>query len=203
MPRAIALSSPPPVSTSSPFLPFTIAVPVSWHDGSTPPAAMHAFFSSSSATKRSLGDASGSSRIARSCARWPGRRKCAMSNIASAVSRRERRGVDLRGSCRPAGLERRHAVGREEPVRACRRLADREQVLVREVGGHQVERYRRSVRLMAAAERWPTYRIEHDSMGEVRVPADALWGAQTQRAVENFPISGRPIERGADPARWR
>src|SRR4051794_38270231 len=34
------------------------------------------------------------------------------------------------------------------------------------------------------------YRIEHDTMGEVRVPADALWGAQTQRAVENFPISG-------------
>jgi fumarate hydratase class II len=33
-------------------------------------------------------------------------------------------------------------------------------------------------------------RIEHDSMGEVRVPADALWGAQTARAVENFPISG-------------
>jgi len=39
------------------------------------------------------------------------------------------------------------------------------------------------------------YRIEHDSMGEVRVPAGAKWGAQTQRAVENFPISGRPIER--------
>jgi fumarate hydratase class II len=36
-------------------------------------------------------------------------------------------------------------------------------------------------------------RVEHDSMGEVRVPADALWGAQTQRAVDNFPISGRPI----------
>jgi fumarate hydratase, class II len=34
------------------------------------------------------------------------------------------------------------------------------------------------------------FRVEHDSMGEVRVPADALWGAQTQRAVENFPISG-------------
>ena len=33
------------------------------------------------------------------------------------------------------------------------------------------------------------YRIEHDTMGEVRVPADALYGAQTQRAVENFPIS--------------
>ncbi len=38
------------------------------------------------------------------------------------------------------------------------------------------------------------YRIEHDSMGEVRVPADALWRAQTQRAVENFPISGTPLE---------
>ena len=32
------------------------------------------------------------------------------------------------------------------------------------------------------------YRIEHDSMGEVRVPADQYWGAQTQRSVENFPI---------------
>ena len=31
-------------------------------------------------------------------------------------------------------------------------------------------------------------------MGEVRVPGDAKWGAQTQRAVENFPISGLPIE---------
>jgi fumarate hydratase class II len=37
------------------------------------------------------------------------------------------------------------------------------------------------------------YRTEHDSMGDVLVPADALWGAQTQRAVENFPVSGRPI----------
>ena len=34
------------------------------------------------------------------------------------------------------------------------------------------------------------YRIEKDSMGEVKVPADALWGAQTQRALENFNISG-------------
>ena len=39
-------------------------------------------------------------------------------------------------------------------------------------------------------------RIEHDSMGELRVPADALWGAQTQRAVQNFPMSGRPMRRG-------
>jgi fumarate hydratase class II len=40
------------------------------------------------------------------------------------------------------------------------------------------------------------YRVEHDSMGEVRVPAEAKWRAQTQRAVENFPVSGRPIEPG-------
>jgi fumarate hydratase class II len=38
------------------------------------------------------------------------------------------------------------------------------------------------------------FRTEHDTMGEVQVPADALYAAQTQRAVENFPISGRPIE---------
>jgi fumarate hydratase class II len=38
------------------------------------------------------------------------------------------------------------------------------------------------------------YRIEHDTMGEVRVPATALYGAQTQRAVENFPISGSGLE---------
>jgi len=35
-----------------------------------------------------------------------------------------------------------------------------------------------------------TTRIERDSMGEMRVPRDALWGASTQRAIENFPISG-------------
>ncbi|GAA4565756.1 class II fumarate hydratase [Planotetraspora kaengkrachanensis] len=38
------------------------------------------------------------------------------------------------------------------------------------------------------------FRIEHDSMGEVRVPSHAKWRAQTQRAVENFPISGRGLE---------
>lgn len=38
------------------------------------------------------------------------------------------------------------------------------------------------------------YRIEHDTMGEVRVPKDALYAAQTQRAVENFPISGSRLE---------
>ncbi|MHB1973537.1 MAG: aspartate ammonia-lyase, partial [Acidimicrobiales bacterium] len=40
----------------------------------------------------------------------------------------------------------------------------------------------------------PGMRVEHDSMGDVLVPAEARWGAQTQRAVENFPISGRRVE---------
>ncbi|HEY1492825.1 MAG TPA: class II fumarate hydratase [Steroidobacteraceae bacterium] len=40
-----------------------------------------------------------------------------------------------------------------------------------------------------------SYRIERDSMGELRVPADALWGAQTQRAVQNFVISGLALPR--------
>src|SRR6201998_3698615 len=48
---------------------------------------------------------------------------------------------------------------------------------------------------MAADGADTEYRIEHDTMGEVRVPAKALWRAQTQRAVENFPISGRGLER--------
>ncbi|MEG1680333.1 MAG: aspartate ammonia-lyase, partial [Stenotrophomonas sp.] len=39
------------------------------------------------------------------------------------------------------------------------------------------------------------FRTEHDSMGELQVPAEALWGAQTQRAVENFPISGQRMPR--------
>ena len=41
----------------------------------------------------------------------------------------------------------------------------------------------------------PSYRIEKDALGEVRVPADRLWGAQTQRSIENFPI-------GVDRFRW-
>jgi fumarate hydratase class II len=47
----------------------------------------------------------------------------------------------------------------------------------------------------AAGTHRTAYRTEHDSMGEVRVPRDALYRAQTQRAVENFPVSGVPVER--------
>src|SRR5215469_18126767 len=46
-----------------------------------------------------------------------------------------------------------------------------------------------------AGTRAEGFRIEHDSMGEVAVPGEALWGAQTQRAVQNFEISGEPLTR--------
>jgi len=46
-----------------------------------------------------------------------------------------------------------------------------------------------------AGTRAEGFRIEHDSMGEVAVPGEALWGAQTQRAVQNFEISGEPLSR--------
>ena len=49
---------------------------------------------------------------------------------------------------------------------------------------------------IAAAADPADVRIERDSMGELEVPAGALWGAQTQRAVLNFPVSGRPMPRG-------
>lgn len=39
------------------------------------------------------------------------------------------------------------------------------------------------------------YRTETDSLGDIKVPAQALWGAQTQRAIENFPVSGQPLPR--------
>ena len=46
-------------------------------------------------------------------------------------------------------------------------------------------------------------RTEHDSMGEVEVPRDALWRAQTQRAIENFPISGLTLAAPRTSRRWR
>ena len=45
------------------------------------------------------------------------------------------------------------------------------------------------------ADQTQEWRIEHDTMGEVRVPKDAKYRSQTQRAVENFPVSGQPLER--------
>src|SRR5437660_6039724 len=78
-------------------------------------------------------------------------------------------------------------VGGEQPIRSVVG-AHRQQILIRELGhGQKVPCSREDLMTESG------YRVEHDSMGEVRVPADAQWGAQTQRAIENFPISGRPI----------
>ncbi len=96
MPRERASSSPPSVSTFWPRLPMTIAVPVSWHIGSTPAAAMLAFFSRSRATNLSFALASGSSMMRRSWARCAGRRKCWMSWMASSASLRSASGSTLR-----------------------------------------------------------------------------------------------------------
>jgi fumarate hydratase class II len=49
---------------------------------------------------------------------------------------------------------------------------------------------------MASGDAQDEFRIEHDTMGEVRVPREARWGAQTQRAVENFPVSGLTVAPG-------
>ena len=45
-------------------------------------------------------------------------------------------------------------------------------------------------------------RVEHDSLGEVAVPADRYWGAQTQRSLENFPI-GTETCRPCENSEWR
>src|SRR5699024_7795061 len=50
------------------------------------------------------------------------------------------------------------------------------------------------IRIMTTKSDNQQFRIEHDTMGEVRVPVNALYSAQTQRAVENFPISGQGLE---------
>src|SRR5699024_9894777 len=50
------------------------------------------------------------------------------------------------------------------------------------------------IRIMTTKSDNQQFRIEHDTMGEVRVPLNALYSAQTQRAVENFPISGQGLE---------
>ena len=46
------------------------------------------------------------------------------------------------------------------------------------------------------------FRIERDTMGEMRVPADALYGAQTARAIENFPDQRAAVSRERSFARW-
>src|SRR5690606_30766424 len=87
---------------------------------------------------------------------------------------RHRRPLGHRGrqlpSCRGHGRARHHRRNRRHGVSSC----------PRNPGGIEVTD--------------TEYRIEHDTMGEVRVPVNALYGAQTQRAVENVPISGSGLE---------
>src|SRR6187455_2860331 len=121
------------VSTCWPRLPMTMAVPVSWHIGRTPPAAMLAFFSRSRATNLSVWDASGSSRM-----RVGGPQE--VGDVVERRPREEAEGLRLDLEERPAGgLDRGHAVGGEQPVG---RLvgADREELGEGEVG-HHPERY--------------------------------------------------------------
>ena len=98
MPRDRCSASPPPVKTRSPFLATIVAVPVSWHIGSTKPAATSALRSSASTTPRSFSEASGSSSTAASCARWPGRYRNATSRNASRATRRSASGATFRTS---------------------------------------------------------------------------------------------------------
>src|SRR2546430_8085162 len=64
---------------------------------------------------------------------------------------------------------------------------------------HTVLRLGRSCRSRRAGARSAcmrtSFRVERDSMGEIKVPAEALWGAHTQRAVQNFPVSGLTMPR--------
>ena len=64
-----------------------------------------------------------------------------------------------------------------------------------EAGSHRIEADSHRVEAGSHRIEADSHRIEKDSLGEVRVPAGALYGAQTQRAVENFPISGRRFGR--------
>ena len=141
-------------STVSVRLPTTIAVPVSWHIGSTPPAATQALRSRSVATNRSLGEASGSSTMDRSWARCAGRSRCWMSCTASCTS-----AVMVVGSIsrkvRPSGLDGARRGQVEAAVVGVVR-AERQHVGVVELGhrpnltgrqaGQHVETGRRPVR---------------------------------------------------------
>ena len=84
------------------------------------------------------------------------------------------------GAGRSAAQDDRGAVGRAPG--GGRRGSDRRRAVRRSSRGHE--------------DRWPTtVRIETDSLGKVEVPVDALYGAQTQRAAENFPVSGLRLPR--------
>src|SRR5512139_518485 len=91
-------SSRAPVHTCCPFFPTIVAVPVSWQNGRTKLAATSALRSSATATPRSLGDASGSDRIAATFSLWEGRSRKETSRIASFARYASPSGSTLRTS---------------------------------------------------------------------------------------------------------
>ena len=99
---------------------------------------------------------------------------------------------------RGRGLPRVHRR-RRQGQRLLRRPPSRRSRSSTACAAHPVTGSRVDDGLHRPASRVGQFRIEHDSLGEVQVPADAMWGPQTQRAVENFPISGSRIERRAHP----
>ena len=133
MPWAMAASSPPPVKTNWPFLPLTMAVPVSWHDG------QHA----AGGDRRVLQQVEGHEAVvgrrlgvvedvgAAGC-RWPGPQQVGDVAHRLAGEQREDLGLDPQEPV-AARLERRHAVGREQPVGRVVG-AEGQQFLVGEVG---------------------------------------------------------------------
>ena len=100
----MAASSSPSTHTFSPFLPITIAVPVSWHMGNILPAEILAFFNKSNATKRSFSEASGSSSILLSCWRCDVRKRWEVSENPSAVKWAMPSGSILRTSRSPVKI---------------------------------------------------------------------------------------------------
>ena len=128
MPAESAAASSPSVQICWPFLPMTIAVPVSWHIGSTLPAAILAFFKRSNATNLSLAEASGSSRIARSWARWPGRNRWAES-IKAWRARSVRASSATLTMRRPSNAPSGHVIAGELAVRRVIR-AEREELVI-------------------------------------------------------------------------
>ena len=132
MPRAIASRSPPPVSTSSPFLPFTIAVPVSWHDGQDPARGDAGVLQQLGRDEHVVGRRLGVVEDGGELREVPGPQQVRDLEHRRLGEQGERLGLDLQEPP-AAGLERRHVVGGEQAVRRFVG-AEREHLLVGEVG---------------------------------------------------------------------
>src|SRR5581483_4121121 len=111
------------------------------------------------------------------------------------------------GGCAIAAVNRRERIARPQDVAACIRHALPDASKCYDLHDNAARSPAPPAAMAAADPGGPrergtgepcmtnSFRIERDSMGELQVPADALWGAQTQRAVQNFPISGLTMPR--------